>query len=205
DAHEGGRNLTLRVFYPAAIRERSATPFHLPFFAKLNLYKDAEAADGDKHPLVVFSHGRGSNGLYYAWFAEFLASHGYIVAALNHYHLRLNHRLSREQALATPARRRAWHQLPAERSGLGQVDRRGADRGRRPFARRLHGALGGRRAGQSRKVSGLPTRLAQQSDGAGISAQRAAARRAAGARRARPARQGRVGDGARHRAGLRHG
>src|SRR5262249_4057961 len=85
DAHEGGRHLTLRVFYPAAIRERSATPFVLPFFTKLNLYKDAEAADGDTHPLVVFSHGRGSNGLYYAWFAEFLASHGYIVAALNHY------------------------------------------------------------------------------------------------------------------------
>jgi predicted dienelactone hydrolase len=29
--------------------------------------------------------GRGSNGLYYAWFAEFLAARGYIVAALNHY------------------------------------------------------------------------------------------------------------------------
>ena len=85
DPHEGGRHLTLRVFYPAAIRERSATPFVLPFFTKLNLYKDAEAADGEKRPLVVFSHGRGSNGLYYAWFAEFLASHGYIVAALNHY------------------------------------------------------------------------------------------------------------------------
>src|SRR5262249_1134998 len=28
---------------------------------------------------------RGSNGLYYAWFAEFLAARGYIVAALNHY------------------------------------------------------------------------------------------------------------------------
>jgi predicted dienelactone hydrolase len=73
------------VFYPAAIRERSVTPVVLPFFTKLNLYKDAEAADSEKRPLVVFSHGRGSNGLYYAWFAEFLASHGYIVAALNHY------------------------------------------------------------------------------------------------------------------------
>jgi len=85
DPHEDGRHLTLRVFYPAAMRERSATPFVLPFFTKLNLYKDAEAADSEKRPLVVFSHGRGSNGLYYAWFAEFLASHGYIVAALNHY------------------------------------------------------------------------------------------------------------------------
>ena len=55
DPHEGGRHLTLRVFYPAAIRERSATPFVLPFFTKLNLYKDAEAAGRDKHPLVVFS------------------------------------------------------------------------------------------------------------------------------------------------------
>jgi predicted dienelactone hydrolase len=33
----------------------------------------------------MFSHGRGSNGLYYAWFAEYLASHGYNVAAINHW------------------------------------------------------------------------------------------------------------------------
>ena len=44
DPHEGGRHLTLRVFYPAAMRERSATPFLLPFFTKLNLYKGAEAS-----------------------------------------------------------------------------------------------------------------------------------------------------------------
>lgn len=86
DPHEGSRHLTLSVFYPAAIRERPAAPFAMPFFTKLNLYKDAEPAFGtSKHPLVMFSHGRGSNGLYYAWFAEFLAAHGYIVAALNHY------------------------------------------------------------------------------------------------------------------------
>ena len=130
DSHEGGRHLTLRVFYPAAIRERFATPFVLPFFAKLNLYKDAEAANGEKRPLVVFSHGRGSNGLYYTWFAEFLASHGYIVAALNHY--RANTYDSTIAYLANklwqrPARRRPQHQLPAERSGPGQVDRRGPD------------------------------------------------------------------------------
>ena len=86
DPHEGGRHLTLNVFYPAAIRERPAPAFVMPFFTKLNLYKDAEPAfGGSKHPLVMFSHGRGSNGLYYAWFAEFLAARGYIVAALNHY------------------------------------------------------------------------------------------------------------------------
>ena len=86
DPHEGGRHLALKLFYPAAIRERSAPPFVMPFFTNLNLYKDAEPAfGGSKHPLVMFSHGRGSNGLYYAWFAEFLAARGYIVAALNHY------------------------------------------------------------------------------------------------------------------------
>jgi len=37
---------------------------------------------------VMLSHGRGSNPLSYAWFAETLASHGYIVAGL--YHFRAN-------------------------------------------------------------------------------------------------------------------
>ena len=86
DAQGGDRHLALTVFYPAALRDRSAARFVMPFFANLNLYKDAEPAfDGAARPLVMFSHGRGSNGLYYAWFGEALASRGYIVAALNHY------------------------------------------------------------------------------------------------------------------------
>lgn len=83
---EGGRHLALAVFYPALLRDGSAARFVMPFFTNVDLYKDAEPAfDAAKHPLVMFSHGRGSNGLYYAWFAEALASRGYIVAALNHY------------------------------------------------------------------------------------------------------------------------
>jgi predicted dienelactone hydrolase len=83
---DGNRHLALTMFYPAAVRERSAARFVMPFFTNLELYKDAElASDGVKRPLVMFSHGRGSNGLYYAWFAEFLAARGYVVAALNHY------------------------------------------------------------------------------------------------------------------------
>src|SRR5215467_6352110 len=209
DPHKGGRHLTLNVFYPAAIRERPAPAFVMPFFTKLNLYKDAEPAfGGSKHPLVMFSHGRGSNGLYYAWLAEFLAARGYIVAALNHY--RANTYDSTIAYLAN----KLW-QRPRDvglsisfllkRPVLGQGDRRGPDRRRRSFARRLHRALGRRREHQSRKVPRLPTRLAQQSDGAAISAQRAAARRGPGARRARQTGQGRVRNGARNRAGLRHG
>jgi predicted dienelactone hydrolase len=50
------------------------------------MYKDAPlVADGLKHPLVMFSHGAGGNGAGYAWFGEYLASHGYLVAMLYHY------------------------------------------------------------------------------------------------------------------------
>src|SRR3954467_10691964 len=80
------RHLALAVFYPAVVRDRAAVPFVMPFFDKLKSYRDVElASEGAPFPLVVFSHGRGSNGLYYAWFGEFLASRGYIVAALTHY------------------------------------------------------------------------------------------------------------------------
>jgi predicted dienelactone hydrolase len=86
DPDQGGRHLAVAVFYPAVVRDPSTKPFVMPFFAHVRIYKDAEPTlERAKHPLVVFSHGRGSNGLSYAWFAEFLASRGYIVAALNHY------------------------------------------------------------------------------------------------------------------------
>ena len=89
DARYGPRTLSMAVFYPAAIDENSATPFAMPFFTKLALYRDAEIAfAGETLPLVMLSHGRGSTGLSYAWFAQTLASHGYIVAAP--YHWRAN-------------------------------------------------------------------------------------------------------------------
>ena len=89
DAHYGPRTLSMAVFYPAVIDDSSAKPFVMPFFTRLTLYKDAEIAfDSDKLPLVMLSHGRGSTGLSYAWFAQTLAAHGYIVAAP--YHWRAN-------------------------------------------------------------------------------------------------------------------
>jgi len=89
DAHYGARTLAMAVFYPAVVSEGSATRFTMPFFTSLTLYKAAEVAfDGTKHPLIMLSHGRGSNGLFYAWFAQTLASHGYVVAAP--YHWRAN-------------------------------------------------------------------------------------------------------------------
>ena len=64
DTHYGPRTLSMTEFYPAIVEEGSAKPFVMPFFTKLNLYKDAEIAfDGETRPLVMLSHGRGSTGL----------------------------------------------------------------------------------------------------------------------------------------------
>ena len=81
---DGDRQIALAVFYPAALSDSSAKPTGLPFFTNLHLYRDAGLREG-RHPLVMLSHGRGSNPLQYAWFAETLASQGYIVAGLYHY------------------------------------------------------------------------------------------------------------------------
>jgi predicted dienelactone hydrolase len=81
----GGRPLNFMLIYPA-VPERSAKPFHIFLSTNLHLYKDAPpVADGLRHPLVVFSHGAGGNGSLYAWFGEYLAARGYIVAMVYHY------------------------------------------------------------------------------------------------------------------------
>ena len=85
DPAEGGRPLDFMLIYPAA-PDTAATPFKIFLSTNLHLYKDAPAVeDGLKHPLVMFSHGAGGNGSLYAWFGEYLASHGYIVAMVYHY------------------------------------------------------------------------------------------------------------------------
>jgi predicted dienelactone hydrolase len=86
DPAEGGRPLNFMLIYPAA-PETAAVPFKIFLSANLHLYKDAPAlSDGLKRPLVMFSHGAGGNGSLYAWFGEYLASHGYIVAMVYHFH-----------------------------------------------------------------------------------------------------------------------
>ncbi len=86
DPAEGGRHLAFALLYPAAPADQAAKPYHMTFFSNLHLHPDAPVlADGVKRPLILFSHGAGSNGLYYAWFGEFLASRGYLVAMLYHY------------------------------------------------------------------------------------------------------------------------
>jgi predicted dienelactone hydrolase len=88
DPAAGGRPLDLMLIYPAA-PATAAVPFKIFLSTNLHLYKDAPiVSDGLKHPLVMFSHGAGGNGSLYAWFGEYLASHGYLVAMV--YHFRAN-------------------------------------------------------------------------------------------------------------------
>jgi predicted dienelactone hydrolase len=85
DSADGGRPLDFMLIYPAT-PDRGAIPFKMFLATNLHLFKDAPiVADRLKHPLVMFSHGAGGNGSVYAWFGEYLASHGYLVALLYHY------------------------------------------------------------------------------------------------------------------------
>lgn len=85
DPADGGRPLDYMLIYPAA-PDIAATPVKIFLSTNLHMYQDAPiAADGLKHPLVIFSHGAGGNGSGYAWFGEYLASHGYFVAMVYHY------------------------------------------------------------------------------------------------------------------------
>jgi predicted dienelactone hydrolase len=85
DPAEGGRPLDYMLIYPAA-PESTAAPYKVFMATNLHLYKDAPVvSDGLKHPLVMFSHGAGGNASGYAWFGEYLASHGYLVAMAYHY------------------------------------------------------------------------------------------------------------------------
>lgn len=85
DPTGAGRPLDYMLIYPAA-PDAAATPFKVFLSTKLHLYKDAPiVADGLKHPLVMFSHGAGGNGSGYAWFGEYLAARGYLVALVYHY------------------------------------------------------------------------------------------------------------------------
>jgi predicted dienelactone hydrolase len=82
----GGRALNFMLLYPAA-PAIATVPFKIFMATNLHLYKDAPVvSDGLRRPLVMFSHGAGGNGSIYAWFGEYLASHGYIVAMVYHYH-----------------------------------------------------------------------------------------------------------------------
>jgi predicted dienelactone hydrolase len=85
DPADETRPIDFLLIYPAS-PDATATPAGLPLSGNLRLFRDAAVAPGEyKHPLIVFSHGAGGNASGYAWFGEFLAERGYVVAMAYHY------------------------------------------------------------------------------------------------------------------------
>jgi predicted dienelactone hydrolase len=87
------RQLTLEFWYPARdagagqpATYQSMTKSQQPFLLKGQAYRQAAPVADKKFPLVVLSHGYPGNRLLMFYLAEHLASHGYVVAAIDHRH-----------------------------------------------------------------------------------------------------------------------
>jgi predicted dienelactone hydrolase len=80
--------LNTTIWYPAAADARDepqwAGPPVFPFFSAGNAARDAVPADGDRHPLILLSHGNGDMAVSLAWLATALAARGFLVAAVDH-------------------------------------------------------------------------------------------------------------------------
>ena len=79
------RPLATAVWYPAAPGAREEQWRIGPFAAGWSARDAAPAASAERLPLVVLSHGTGGGAATLSWLAEALASHGYVVAAVNHH------------------------------------------------------------------------------------------------------------------------
>lgn len=95
----GPRPLNTVIWYPAATGSPTAPfvatakdaqffgdPSLGKFFTEISVAFDAPLLpSARKHPLILLSHGATSLGLSLMWLGDFLAQHGYIVAAVNHH------------------------------------------------------------------------------------------------------------------------
>lgn len=89
------REMLLELWYPAestlptGVAAKPATydnvtKSHQPFSIQANALRDAKAKTDQKYPLVVLSHGYVGYRTLMFYLAEHLASHGYVVAAIDH-------------------------------------------------------------------------------------------------------------------------
>lgn len=85
------RRLVLEVWYPAAdtsgtsrAEYRDVTRLHKPFTLQGAAWRDATPAADESFPLVVLSHGYTGYRTIMYYLGEHLASHGYVVASIDH-------------------------------------------------------------------------------------------------------------------------
>jgi len=78
------RNVDLVIWYPIESTKQQAKIVH-GIWQIIDAEKNAPLFRHDKKlPLVLFSHGYSGEPYGYSWFAEYLASRGYIVASVKH-------------------------------------------------------------------------------------------------------------------------
>src|SRR5438105_11352005 len=89
-AWRGSKTHALRttIWYPAAA-SAIERPIEIPGLSSIFILgraaQNADLADSPaRFPVVLLSHGTGGSALSMAWFGEALASHGYVVAGVNH-------------------------------------------------------------------------------------------------------------------------
>ncbi|WP_084164312.1 alpha/beta hydrolase family protein [Rheinheimera texasensis] len=89
----GPRKLTVELWYPAKLLSghrmanyTSMTKSQQAFIIQGNAYRNAEPDTAQPLPVVVISHGYPGNRALMFYLGEHLASHGYLVAAIDHMH-----------------------------------------------------------------------------------------------------------------------
>lgn len=85
------RDLTLEIWYPALASKsnklasyQAVTRSHKQFSLQGQAFRNANIATDNKYPLIVLSHGYTGDRTLMFYLAEHLASHGYIVVAIDH-------------------------------------------------------------------------------------------------------------------------
>lgn len=86
----GPRPLVTDVWYPATETSIETDtligPPDVPFFKVGKATRDADLlTTGESFPLILLSHGTGGVSLQLGWLASYLASQGFILAAVNHH------------------------------------------------------------------------------------------------------------------------
>jgi predicted dienelactone hydrolase len=90
-SNKNQRSLTLEIWYPTIKNPKNTlatyqavTRLHKPFNLQGQAFRDADINKKAQYPLVVLSHGYTGDRTLMFYLAEHLASHGYVVAAIDH-------------------------------------------------------------------------------------------------------------------------